>query len=178
MAHRSEQKWGKIIKETYHNLFHLSIPNCNYDELVTNAYLCSDYSQLPGNSKNGCRKIVYEAYFITEEAENIVFNDIRKKYKLSKSDLQKLHNTIFLGHAPFYLNRNIMDDENNQKFDRVIEKVNSGQIITPDDLFHTKYDTGKWSESVRDLMRLYEYNRKSHPKEAEKYFNLLKERSK
>lgn len=170
----SEKKFYNIVYEIYKRWYASSTPSADYDELIENAYnTVGGNDPRPGDSE--MKKIVYEAYFLDGSKMQDIIDEVCKENKVSKSDKTGF-GWLFLGHGPYIRTDGDLDEENEAKFAKLVEKVNNGELIKFEDLFHMSYDkySSKDSISKMDLMRLYEYNRKSHKEEAAKYFEMLK----
>ena len=169
MAYISDKKWNNITKWVYTKWYEKSIPKCDYDELVASAFETDEDGMCPGTNENHVRKLVFEAYYITPEDFDSVYDEAKKEFNLTKSQAHDL-GWLALGHGPTHIPE--LTDDEMVKFNKLIEKVNNQELIKPEDLFHTQFDGNELNE--RDILRLYEYNRRSHPEEAAKYFEMLK----
>lgn len=171
MAYISDKKWNKIVDQVYRRWYGLAVPKNDYDELYASAYeICEDNNHRPGTNPHHMRKLIFEAYFINREDFEKVFDDVVKGFKLTRAQKHDLH-WLALGYGPMVMPL-FIDDESKEKFNRLIEKVDNQELITPEDLFDAMQDDDKFS--IRNVQRLYEYNRRSHPEEAAKYFEMLK----
>ena len=175
MAYLSNKKIDKIYKEIYKRWYAEAVPHADYDELLESAYnVRSEYSDLPGDSET--KKIVFEAYFIDQKRLVEIVHEVLKEYKVPESK-EGLFGWIYLGHGPMSFSAiELFNEENQAKFKELIRKVDAGELITYDDLNFWEYEVKDSKDEISNvnLMRLYEYNRKSHPEEAKKYFEMLK----
>jgi len=168
MARKS--KIQKAYDEIYRRWYAEAMPKADYDELVKTAYETREDSNLPG--KGGLRKIVFEAYFVDKQRMVDIVLDVCKEFNVKERDLA----WIYLGHGPFDFSESDYNETELEKFYALIEKVNRGEEIRESDLPKTIYEIGFESKEkdIRTLMRLYEYNRHSHPDVANIYFKELK----
>lgn len=163
-------KIQKAYDEIYRRWYAEAMPKVDYDELVKTAYETREDSDLPG--KGGLRKIVFEAYFVDKQRMVDIVLEVCKEMKVKECDLAG----IYLGHGPFDFSESDYNELELEKFYALVEKVNRGEEIRESDLPKTKYETGFKSniKDIRTLMKLYEYNRRSHPDVANTYFEELK----
>lgn len=86
----SKDKLELALHEAYIKACKLAEPSADFDTLVENAEIMSD----------GKKNIHFENYFLDEDIEENILNEVAKKYKLSKYMKGQLHIAYCLGCSP------------------------------------------------------------------------------
>ena len=192
MAYFSDKKWNKIIEEIYTQWYSESTPNADFNELKDNAFWSeNDGRDIPVEEcdkdprKKYCKRIVFEAYFLDKDRFHAIMEEVAKKYKLTKYQKQHELAWLALGSGPSYTPE-FANNEDRAKWNRTMDKVNAGEEVLISDLWLTKQaaeccrklPTTEEELSAIDILILYEYNRRSQPETAKKYYEILKTRKK
>lgn len=86
------KNYDKLIHEAYVEIYALSTPQADFNELLLNAKTDS----------NGKKVIDFMNYTIKEGDYNAVMNKLSSKYKLNKLEKRKFNTTMLLGATPVF----------------------------------------------------------------------------
>lgn len=177
-----EKKDDRVIRETYEMLYAESYPKADFTELKESAFIIDDRERFIAEAKDfnpdeyrgeWKRRIIYEAYFLDRDRFHEIVESQKKKNRMSRG-----FDWIYLGAGPSYPPvEGWANEEENQKFKDLGEKINRGDVITESDLslFEHELKEGKKHDHWRILL-LYEYNRRNHPEVAKQYLDEYKKK--
>lgn len=175
-----EKKVDRVIRETYEMLYAESYPKADFTELKESAFIIDDRERFIAEAKDfnpdeyrgeWKRRIIYEAYFLDRDRFHEIVESQKKKNRMSRD-----FDWIYLGAVPSYPpEEGWANEDENQKFKDLGEKINRGDVIADSDLplFEYELKEGKKHDHWRILL-LYEYNRKNHPEVAKQYLDEYK----
>jgi hypothetical protein len=85
-----DDKLEKVVLHCYKELYKMSTPSADFDELVKNASI----------NQFGQKEIPYMDYEIEEALFHSILHKVLSKYKLDTWDIDRIKNTIYLGCSP------------------------------------------------------------------------------